>query len=64
MNKTKQKRTKLIRLLLSIGALISSIYAGYALRQKEDIISTALETPEGRQALAEAMVETAKDQEE
>lgn len=59
-NKDHKKRTRPLRLLLVVGILISAIYGSYVFSQKEKTIETLLQTPEGRQALAEALVEAAK----
>ncbi len=48
-------------IVLGISILLGSVYGSYKIRWKEEIIKTALETPEGRQALAEAMVGAEKN---
>ncbi len=54
------KKTKLIRLLISAALLTGSLYGSYTIWWKEKVIATALETPEGREALARALIETRK----
>lgn len=54
--KELNRKTRWIRWSISIMLSIGSIYGSYVIWWKEDIIKTALQTPEGRQALAEAMI--------
>ena len=58
--KELNRKTRWIRTLLSIALFIGSLYGSYVIWWKEKIIETALQTPEGRHALAEALIDAAK----
>lgn len=61
--KELDRKTRWIRLLISIALSLLSIYGSYVIWWQETTIEMALQTPEGREVLAEALIEASKKQE-
>ena len=58
------RKTRWIRILISIALLTGSIYGSYVAWWQEKVIEISLETPEGREALARALIDAAKKEKE
>ena len=58
--KELNRRTRWIRLLISAALAVGSAYGSYVIWWQEKVIETALETPEGREALARALIDAVK----